>query len=107
MTAFVLAAAVQADSLPALPGTVLPLAGQTLAAMLFAAALGLGVVLQIFGVYRAKRWATLLGAALVACAGLFDRDVVLVVGQIVLVAAMWPAAKKTAGHGNGRGRRAG
>ena len=107
MTAFVLAVAVQADSLSALPGTVLPLAGQTLAAMLFAVMMGLGAVLQIFGVCRAKRWATLLGAALVVCAGLFDRDAVLVVGQIVLVAAMWPAAKKTAGNGSGRGRRAG
>ena len=34
----------------------------------------------------------LFGAALVVCAGIYDRDPVLVVGQVVLVAALWPVA---------------
>jgi len=93
LTVFVLAAAARAEVLSAPPVT-LPLAGQTLPALLFAALLGLGAVLQAAGVYRPNRAAALIGAALVVCAGLFDRDPVLVVGQIVLVAALWPASKK-------------
>jgi len=93
LTVFVLAAAARAEVLSAPPVT-LPLAGQTLPALLFAALLGLGAVLQAAGVYRPNRAAALIGAALVVCAGLFDRDPVLVVGQIVLVAALCPASKK-------------
>ena len=64
---------------------------------LFAALLGLGVALQALGVYRTGRgglrWA-LFGAALVVGAGLFDRDPALVVGQLVLGAALWPVTAK-------------
>ena len=100
LTVFALAAAAQADALPALPGTLIYLEGQGASALLFAVLLGLGVALQALGLYlaspRGLRCA-LLGAALVVGAGLFDRDPVLVVGQIVLVAALWPAAAKKAG----------
>lgn len=100
LTFFALAAAAQADSLPALPGTVIFIEGQWVSALIFAGLLGLGVALQVLGVYRASPRAlrcALLGAALVLGAGLFDRDPVLVVGQIVLVAALWPAAAKKRG----------
>ena len=97
MTVFALAAAAQADALPALPGTLIYLEGQWASALLFAVLLGLGVALQALGLYlaspRGLRCA-LLGASLVVGAGLFDRDPVLVVGQIVLVAALWPVAAK-------------
>ena len=66
-------------------------------ALLFAVLLGLGVALQALSVYRSSSnglRCALLGAALVVGAGLFDRDPVLVVGQIVLVAALWPVAAK-------------
>lgn len=107
MTVFALAAAAQADALPALPGTLIYLGGQWASALLFAVLLGLGVALQALGLYlaspRGLRCA-LLGAALVVGAGLFDRDPVLVVGQIVLVAALWPvAAKKFRKSGSGPG----
>ena len=107
MTVFALAAAAQADALPALPGTLIYLGGQWASALLFAVLLGLGVALQALGLYlaspRGLRCA-LLGAALVVGAGLFDRDPVLVVGQIVLVAALWPvAAKKFCKSGSGLG----
>jgi hypothetical protein len=105
LTLFAFAVAAQADALPALPGTLIYLEGQGASPLIFAVLLGLGVALQAMGVYRAGphglRWA-LLGAAMVVGAGLFDRDPVLVVGQIVLVAALWPvAAKKFAGSGSG------
>ncbi|MTJ93024.1 MAG: hypothetical protein F8N36_09210 [Desulfovibrio sp.] len=104
MTLFALAVAAQADTLPASPGTLIYLEGQGASALIFAVLLGLGVALQALGVYRAGPhglWA-LLGAVMVVGAGLFDRDPVLVVGQIVLVAALWPAAaKKFAGSGSG------
>ena len=107
LTAFALAAAAQADALPALPGTFIYLEGQWASALLFAVLLGLGVALQALGVYRASTRGlrcALLGASLVVCAGLFDRDPVLVVGQIVLVAALWPvAAKKFSKSGSGPG----
>ena len=107
MTVFALAAAAQADALPALPGTLIYLEGQWASALLFAVLLGLGVALQALGVYRANSRGlrcALLGAALVVSAGLFDRDPVLVVGQIVLVAALWPvAAKKFRKSGSGPG----
>ena len=97
LTVFALAAAAQADALPALPGTLIYLEGQWASALLFAVLLGLGVALQALGLYlaspRGLRCA-LLGAALVVGAGLFDRDPVLVVGQVVLVAALWPVAAK-------------
>ena len=100
LTVFALAAAAQADALPALPGTLIYLEGQWASALLFAVLLGLGVALQALGLYlaspRGLRCA-LLGAALVVGAGLFDRDPVLVVGQLVLTAALWPAAAKKAG----------
>ena len=107
MTVFALAAAAQADTLPALPGTLIYLEGQWASALIFALLLGLGVALQALGVYRASQrglHCALLGAALVVGAGLFDRDPVLVVGQIVLVAALWPvAAKKIEKSGPGSG----
>ena len=68
---------------------------------MFAGLLCLGVALQVLGVYRASPQGlrcALLGAALVVGAGLFDRDPVLVVGQVVLVAALWPAATKKIGQ---------
>ena len=97
LTVFALAAAAQADALPALPGTLIYLEGQWASALLFAVLLGLGVALQALSVYRSSSnglRCALLGAALVVGAGLFDRDPVLVVGQIVLVAALWPVAAK-------------
>ena len=100
LTFFVFAAAAQAESLPALPGTLIYLEGQWIFALMFAGLLGLGVALQIWGVCRPgprARYCALLGAALVVGAGLFDRDPVLVVGQLVLTAALWPAAAKKAG----------
>lgn len=107
LTVFALAAAAQADALPALPGTLIYLEGQWTSALLFAVLLGLGVALQALGVYRSSTRGlrcSLLGAALVVGAGLFDRDPVLVVGQIVLVAALWPvAAKKFHKSGSGPG----
>ena len=97
LTVFALVAATQADALPALPGTLIYLEGQWASALLFAVLLGLGVALQALGLYlaspRGLRCA-LLGASLVVGAGLFDRDPVLVVGQVVLVAALWPVAAK-------------
>ena len=113
LTVFALAAAAQADALPALPGTFIYLEGQWASALLFAVLLGLGVALQALGLYlaspRGLRCA-LLGAALVVGAGLFDRDPVLVVGQIVLVAALWPVAAKKfhkSGSGPGMAQRSG
>ena len=106
LTFFVLAAAARAEVLSAPPVT-LSLAGQTLPTLLFAALLGFGAVLQAAGVYRPSRAAALIGAALVVCAGLFDRDPVLVVGQIVLVAALWPASKKKTGQARRRRHSAG
>ena len=107
LTVFALAAAAQADALPALPGTLIYLEGQWASALLFAVLLGLGVALQALGLYLASSSGlrcALLGAALVVGAGLFDRDPVLVVGQIVLVAALWPvAAKKFRKSGSGPG----
>ena len=97
MTVFALAAAAQADALPALPGTFIYLEGQWASALLFAVLLGLGAALQALGVWRTGPpgvRCALLGAALVVCAGLYDRDPVLVVGQVVLVAALWPVAAK-------------
>ena len=97
LTLFALAVAAQADALPALPGTLIYLEGQGTSALLFTALLGLGVALQALGVYRTGRgglrWA-LFGAALVVGAGLFDRDPALVVGQLVLGAALWPVTAK-------------
>lgn len=113
LTVFALAVAAQADALPALPGTLIYLEGQGASALLFAVLLGLGVVLQALGVYRASSnglRCALLGAALVVVAGLFDRDPVLVVGQIVLVAALWPVAAKKfhkCGSGPGMAQRSG
>ena len=100
LTAVALAAAAQADALSALPGTLIYLEGQWISALMFAGLLCLGVVLQVLGIYRANPRGlrcALLGAALVVGAGLFDRDPVLVVGQLVLTAALWPAAAKKAG----------
>ena len=80
---------------------------------MFAGLLCLGVALQVLGVYRASPKGlrcVLLGAALVVGAGLFDRDPVLVVGQIVLVAALWPVAAKKfhkSGSGPGMAQRSG
>ena len=113
LTVFALAAAAQADALPALPGTLIYLEGQWTSALLFAVLLGLGVALQALGVYRSSSnglRCALLGAALVVGAGLFDRDPVLVVGQIVLVAALWPVAAKKfhkSGSGPGMAQRSG
>lgn len=113
MTVFALAAAAQADALPALPGTLIYLEGQWTSALLFAVLLGLGVALQALGVWRASTRGlrcALVGAALVVGAGLFDRDPVLVVGQIVLVAALWPVAAKKfhkSGCGSGSGSSSG
>lgn len=113
LTVFVLAAAAQADALPALPGTLIYLEGQWTSALLFAVLLGLGMALQALGVYRASSnglRCALLGAALVVGAGLFDRDPVLVVGQIVLVATLWPVAAKKfhkSGSGPGMAQRSG
>ena len=100
LTVVALAAAAQADHLSALPGTFIYLEGQWISALIFAGLLCLGVVLQVLGIYRASLRGlrcALLGAALVVGAGLFDRDPVLVVGQLVLTAALWPAAAKKAG----------
>ena len=97
MTVFALAAAAQADAQPALPGTFIYLEGQWASALLFAVLLGLGAALQALGVWRTGPQGVrcaLLGAALVVCAGIYDRDPVLVVGQVVLVAALWPVAAK-------------
>lgn len=94
---FVLAAvAAQADVLSASPGLPLALASETAPAVLFAILLGCGVVAQIVGRYRASRVAFLLGAGLVLGAGLLDRDPVLVVGQLLVVAALWPSVRKKA-----------
>ena len=100
MTVVALAAAAQADHLSALPGTFIYLEGQWISALIFAGLLCLGVALQVLGIYSANPRGlrcALLGAALVVGAGLFDRDPVLVVGQLVLTAALWPAAAKKAG----------
>ena len=109
LTVFALAAAAQADALPALPGTFIYLEGQGASALLFAVLLGLGAALQALGVWRSGPQGlrcALLGAALVVCAGLYDRDPVLVVGQVVLVAALWPvAAKKFQKSGPGAAQR--
>ena len=95
MTVFALAtAAAQADISSALPGLPIVLAPETAPALLFAILVGLGVVLQLAGRFYASHGAALLGVALVLGAGLFDRDPVLVVGQLVLVAALWPKARK-------------
>ena len=97
LTVFALAAAAQADALPALPGTFIYLEGQWASALLFAVLLGLGAALQALGIWRSGPpgvRCALLGAALVVCAGLYDRDPVLVVGQVVLIAALWPVAAK-------------
>ena len=113
LTAVALAAAAQADALSALPGTFIYLEGQWISALLFAGLLCLGVALQALGVYRSSTRGlrcALLGAALVVGAGLFDRDPVLVVGQIVLVAALWPVAAKKfhkSGSGPGMAQRSG
>lgn len=95
MTVFALATAVaQADISSALPGLPIVLAPETAPVLLFAILVGLGVVLQLAGRFYANRGVALLGAGLVLGAGLFDRDPVLVVGQLVLVAALWPNACK-------------
>ena len=73
--------------------------------MLFVILLGLGMVLQFAGWFYASRRAALLGAGLVLGAGLFDRDPVLVVGQLVLVAALWPKARKKVSTAEGRRKR--
>ena len=74
--------------------------------MLFAIVVGLGVVLQLAGRFYASRGAALLGAGLVLGAGLFDRDPVLVVGQLVLMAALWPKGRKKSRRAEGpRNRR--
>ena len=109
LTVFALAAAAQADALPALPGTFIYLEGQWASALLFAVLLGLGAALQALGVWRTGPQGVrcaLFGAALVVCAGIYDRDPVLVVGQVVLVAALWPvAAKKFQKSGPGAAQR--
>ena len=106
MTLFVLAtAAAQADILSALPGLPIVLAPETTPALFFAIVLGLGVILQFTGWFYASRGAALLGAGLVLGAGLFDRDPVLVVGQLVLVAALWPKARKKARAAESRRKR--
>lgn len=106
LTLFALAtAAAQADTLSALPGLPIVLAPETAPAMFFAMLLGLGVVMQLAGRFYASRGAALLGAALVLGAGLFDRDPVLVVGQLVLVAALWPKTRKKASTAEGRRKR--
>lgn len=87
-------AAAQADISSALPGLPIILASETAPALLFAIVVGLGVVLQFAGRFYASRGAALLGAGLVLGGGLFDRDPVLVVGQLVLVAALWPKGRK-------------
>ena len=113
LTVVALAAAAQADHLSALPGTFIYLEGQWISALIFAGLLCLGVALQVLGIYRANPRGlrcALLGAALVVGAGLFDRDPVLVVGQIVLVAALWPVAAKKfhkSGSGPGMAQRSG
>lgn len=95
LTVFALAtAAAQADISSALPGLPIVLAPETAPALLFAILVGLGVALQLAGRFYASHGAALLGAGLVLGAGLFDRDPVLVVGQLVLVAALWPKARK-------------
>lgn len=106
MTVFALAtAAAQADISSALPGLPIVLAPETAPALLFAILAGLGVVLQFAGRFYASRGAALLGAGLVLGAGLFDRDPVLVVGQLVLVAALWPKARKKSRTAAGPGKR--
>ena len=106
LTVFALAAAAaQADISSALPGLPIVLAPETAPALLFAIVVGLGVVLQLAGRFYASRGAALLGAGLVLGAGLFDRDPVLVVGQLVLVAALWPKARKKSRTAESRRKR--
>lgn len=93
--------------MPASPG-LLALAPETAPAALFALLLGLGVVLQVAGRFYASRCAFLFGAALVAGAGIFDRDPVLAVGQLALVAALCPGVReKSRRSQDGRVRKAG
>lgn len=106
MTVLALAAtAAQAEALSASPGLPIVLAPETAPAVLFAIVLGLGVVLQVAGRVYVSRSAVLIGAGLVLGAALFDRDPVLVVGQLVLVAALWPKARKKARMAGGRSSR--
>ena len=106
LTVFALAtAAAQADISSALPGLPIVLAPETAPALLFAIVVGLGAVLQFAGRFYASRGAALLGAGLVLGAGLFDRDPVLVVGQLVLGAALWPKARKKARTAESRRKR--
>ena len=107
LTVFALAAAAaQADISSALPALPIILASETAPALLFAVVVGLGVILQFSGRFYASRGAALLGAGLVLGAGLFDRDPVLVVGQLVLVAALWPKGRKKSRRAEGpRNRR--
>ena len=91
-----LTVAAHADTLSAPPGLQMVFAPETTSALLFALLLGLGIVGQMAGRYYARRSASLIGAALVICAGLFDYDPVLVVGQLVIMAALWPNARQKA-----------
>lgn len=97
------AAQVDAQSVLSAPsGLPLVLAPETAPALLFALLLGLGIAGQVAGRYYASRSASLIGAALVIGAGLFERDPVLVVGQLVIVAALWPTARQGARTADGR-----
>ena len=92
-----------AQSAPSAPsGLPLVLAPETAPALLFALLLGLGIAGQVAGRYYASRSASLIGAALVIGAGIFERDPVLVVGQLVIVAALWPTARHGARSADGR-----
>lgn len=106
LTIFALAtvtAQVDAQSALSAPsGLPLVLAPETAPALLFALLLGFGIAGQVAGRYYASRSASLIGAALVIGAGLFERDPVLVVGQLVIVAALWPTARQKARTTDGR-----
>jgi len=81
------------EPVPETPSVVV-LGPETTAAWVFAAALGLGATAQAAGMLCGHRVLTLLGAAAVIGAGVFDQDPVLVVGQLALLAALWPWGKK-------------
>lgn len=88
-------AAAVAPSVPATAATVVFLGSEAGPAWLFAALLAAGAALQAAGMFCGRRFPVLLGAAVVVGAGVFDSDPALVVGQLALLAALWPLDGKT------------
>ncbi|WP_297669311.1 hypothetical protein [uncultured Desulfovibrio sp.] len=90
--AALLPVAVTAAGAAELPPLILRLPAERAAACLVAALLGVGACAQVVGLWRHCRVLLVAGAALVCCAALSDRDVVLAVGQVFVTAALWPCA---------------